>query len=419
MKKQFLKKNRYKIKKEKVQYIEKKPFLADKEIIFRSAGRAKVFNISHRLQVFTLFFMAVIFCWSGYSYHFYHIYDKIISKKDKELGKTRDAYVDLMTDVAALQKNLKDVVLSLDEAGNGLEELNGYKEQALVVEDKIKKITDSESWINGNDLNDKLSAKDALIKKNLVESENTQLKQKVVVLGSKIDQLQKTVKGLEDAEIAILDKIAVLSGKEIEQLKTSLNKINSSLKEKNRYFNPLANVKKAEGGAYIPSEIESKELTEKISSTFETIDSLANYKNALKNVPLGEPVYRYQLSSEFGTRSDPFKKHLAKHKGIDMRASFGSRVSAQAGGKVMTATYQKNGYGNVVEIDHGNGFSSKYAHLNKIYVKKGDVVKFNQAIGEVGHTGRATGNHLHYEVLYRGINVNPLTFVRLKNPNSI
>ena len=85
----------------------------------------------------------------------------------------------------------------------------------------------------------------------------------------------------------------------------------------------------------------------------------------------------------------------------------------------MTATYQKNGYGNVVEIDHENGFSSKYAHLNKIYVKKGDVVKFNQAIGEVGHTGRATGSHLHYEVLYRGINVNPLTFVRLKNPNSI
>lgn len=419
MKKQFLKKNKYKIKKEKVQYIEKKPFLADKEIIFRSAGRAKVFNISHRLQVFALFFMAVIFCWSGYSYHFYHISDKIISKKDKELGKTRDAYVDLMTDVAALQKNLKDVVLSLDEAGNGLEELNGYKEQALVVEDKIKKITDSESWINGDELNDKLNAKDALIKKDLVESENTQLKQKIVVLGSKIDQLQKTVKGLEDAEIAILDKIAVLSGKEIEQLKASLNKINSSLKEKNRYFNPLANVKKAEGGAYIPSEIESKELSGKISSTFETIDSLLNYKNALKNVPLGEPVYRYQLSSEFGTRSDPFKKHLAKHKGIDMRASLGSRISAQAGGKVITAGYQKNGYGNVVEIDHGNGFSSKYAHLNKIYVKKGDVVKFNQALGEVGHTGRATGNHLHYEVLYRGINVNPLTFVSLKNPNSI
>ena len=90
-----------------------------------------------------------------------------------------------------------------------------------------------------------------------------------------------------------------------------------------------------------------------------------------------------------------------------------------AGGKVLSAGYQNNGYGNIVEIDHGNGFSTKYAHLNKIYVKKGEIVDFNQAIGEVGHTGRATGNHLHYEVLYRGANVNPLTFVNLKSKKVI
>ena len=421
MKKHFLKKNKYKFKKQKVQYTEKKPFLADKEIIFRSSGRAKVFNISHNFQVFALCFLAALFCWSGYSYYFYHKSDRIISRKDRELGKTRDAYVDLMTDVAALQKNLSEVVHSLDEAGNGLEELDNYKEQALVVEDKIKQITDSESWINGDELENKLSAKDALIKKDLVENENNQLRQKVAALGTRIDELQKTVKGLEGAEIAILDKIAKLSGKEIEEIKTSLNKINSSLKEKGKYYNPLANIKKGEGGAYMPLDIkiESKELTDKLSSTFETLDTLVNYKNSIKNVPLGAPVYRYQLSSNFGARSDPFKKHLAKHKGLDMRSALGSRISAMAGGKVISAGYQKNGYGNIVEIDHGNGFSTKYAHLNKIYVKKGEQVKFNQAIGEVGRTGRATGNHLHYEVLYRGANVNPLTFVNLKNQNSL
>jgi murein DD-endopeptidase MepM/ murein hydrolase activator NlpD len=419
LKKQFLKKNKYKLKKPKVQYTEKKPFLADKEIIFRSAGRARVFNISHRLQIFALAFMAVVFCWSGYSYYFYHKTDRIISRKDRELGKTRDAYVDLMTDVAALQKNLKDVVQSLDEAGNGFDELNGYKEQALIVEDKIKKITDSESWIDGDELEDKLTVKDAIIKKDLVENENNQLKQRIMVLGTKIDELQKTVKGLEGAEIAILDKIAKLSGKEIEQIKDSLNKINSSLKEKNRYFNPLANIKKGEGGAYLPVEVENPELAKKMFETFNAIDMLTNYKDAFRNVPLGAPVYRYQLSSEFGTRSDPFKQHLAKHKGIDMRASLGSRVSAPADGKVISASYQNNGYGNIVEIDHGNGFSTKYAHLNKIYVKKGDQIKFNQAVGEVGHTGRATGNHLHYEMLYRGANVNPLTFVKLKSQNAI
>lgn len=419
MKKQFLKKNKYKVKKEKIQYTEKKPFLADKEIIFRSSGRAKVFNISHRLQVFALAFMAVILCWSGYSYYFYNVSEKIIHRKDKELGKTRDAYVDLMTDVAALQKNLKDVVQSLDEAGDGLEELNNYKETALVMEDKIKKITDSETWINGDELQDKLTTKDALIQKDLMETENNQLKQKVTDLGAKIKELQKTVKGLEGAEVAILDKIAKLSGEEIEQIKNSLNKINSSLKEKGRYFNPLANTKKSEGGSYIPVDIESKELNDKLSSTFEIIDTLTNYKDTMKNIPLGAPVYRYQISSNFGTRSDPFRNHLAKHKGLDMRASLGSRVSAMAAGKVLSAGYQKNGYGNIVEIDHGNGFKTKYAHLNKIYVKKGENVEFNQALGEVGHTGRATGNHLHYEVLYQNVNVNPLTFVNIKSLNSL
>ncbi len=419
MKKQFLKKNKYKIKKEKVQYTEKKPFLADKEVIFRSSGRAKVFNISHRLQVFALSFMAILLCWSAYSYYFYHVSDRIITRKDHELGKTRDAYVDLMTDVAALQKNLKDVVQSLDDAGSGFEELNNYKEKALVVEDKIRQITDSESWINGDDLENKLNFKDAIIKKDLVENENNILKQKVMVLGAKIDDLQKTVKGLEGAEIAILDKIAKLSGKEIDEMKDSLNKINSSLKEKNRYFNPLANVKKGEGGAYITVDIKSKELSDKLSATFDVIDTLTDYKEALKNVPLGTPVYRYQISSDFGTRSDPFRKSLARHKGLDMRSALGSRVSAQAGGRVLSAGYQSNGYGNIIEIDHGNGFSTKYAHLNKIYVKKGDIVKFNQALGEVGHTGRATGDHLHYEVLFRGTNVNPLTFVKIKSPNSI
>lgn len=421
MKKQFLKKNKYKFKKQKVQYTEKKPFLADKEIIFRSGGRAKVFNISHKVQVFALSFFLALFCWSGYSYYFYHKSDRIISRKDRELGKTRDAYVDLMTDVAVLQKNLSDVVQSLEDAGNGLEKLNNYKEQAHVVEDKIRQITDSESWINSEDLEDKLNIKDAIIKKDLIENENNHLRQQVALLATRIDDLQKTVKRLEGAEIAILDKIAKLSGKEIEDIKTSLNKINSSLKEKGKYYNPLANIKKGEGGIYVPLdfELKNKQLTEKLTLTFEKIDVLMNYKDSIKNIPLGAPVYKYQLSSEFGTRSDPFKKHLAKHKGLDMRSALGSRISAMAGGKVLSAGYQNNGYGNIVEIDHGNGFSTKYAHLNKIYVKKGEQIKFNQAIGEVGHSGRATGNHLHYEVLYRGTNVNPLTFVKLKNQNSL
>jgi len=416
LKRHLLKK--IKLRKEKVQYTEKKPFLADKEIIFRSGGRAKVFNISHRLQVLALAFVAMVFCWSGYNYYYYHISEKIISHKEKELGKTRDAYIDLMSDVTALQNNLKDVVSAIDKADNGLEEIKNYKEKAHDVEDKIKQIADSKSWINPDKIEERVSKKEALLQKDMIETENNMLRQKIENLGNNIKTLQNTVKGLESAEIAILDRISRLSGKEIEQIKDTLSQINKTLKGHGRYFNPLANIKEGRGGAYNPEteiKMDNKNLLHKISATFEQIDLLENYKSAIKSVPLGKPVYRGQLSSSFGVRQDPFKPILAKHKGVDLRAAKGSRISAMAEGKVVSAGYQNNGYGNIVVIDHGNGFITKYAHMNKIYVKKGDNVIYNQALGEVGRTGRATGNHLHYEIIYRGANLNPLTFIQIKN----
>lgn len=416
----YLKKHgKYRFKKPKVQYTEKKPFLADKEIIFRSGGRAKVFNISHNLQVFVLLFMTAVFCWSGYNYYFYHHSAKIIHKKDKELGETRDAYIDLMSDVTALQNNLRDVVASVEEAGDGLKEISEYKEKALLVEDKIKKIADSEAWIDQDKIEEKVTKKEALLQKDIALQENNTLKQKIGVLDDKLQNLQRTVKGLETAEIAILDKIEKLSGHEIDEIKSSLTEINKSLKVQKQYFNPLSNAKDGQGGTYAPLEgIEvGKDLQDKMSSVFEKIDLLDKYKSALRQVPLGAPVFKYRLSSTYGNRSDPFNKKLARHKGLDMSASLGSRVSAQAAGTVIAAGFYKNGYGNLVEIRHSNGFVTKYAHLHKIYVKKGDKVVYNQAIGEVGRSGRATGSHLHYEVLYNGRNVNPLTFVNIRSMN--
>lgn len=416
LKKHLLKKIR--LKKEKVVYTEKKPFLADKEIIFRSGGRARVFNISHRLQFFVLLFVAAVFCWSGYNYYYYQLSEKVISHKEKELDKTRDAYMDLMSDVTALQNNLKDVVSAVDEADDGLTEIKNYKEKAQNVEDKIKQIADSEAWIDQNKIEEKVSKKEALLQKDMVESENTMLRQKIEDLGGKIETLQSTVKGLESAEIAILEKISKLSGKEIERIKTSLSQINKTLKGHGRYFNPLANVKEGRGGAFVPEtdiKIENRKLLRKMSEVFAGIDLLENYKSALAGIPTGKPVYRGQISSSFGTRQDPFKPVLAKHKGIDLRAAKGSRISVMAKGKIVSAGYQNNGYGNIVVVDHGNGFVTKYAHMNRIYVKKGDEVVCNQALGEVGRTGRATGDHLHYEIIYRGANLNPLTFVQIKN----
>ena len=113
-------------------------------------------------------------------------------------------------------------------------------------------------------------------------------------------------------------------------------------------------------------------------------------------------------------RDDPFNSKKAGHKGVDLASRTGNKIKTQARGKVTRTRISNKGYGNLVEIDHGNGFTTKYAHLHVIYVKKGDYLEVGEDIGEVGNTGRSTGPHLHYEILYRGHPVDPMPFMQVK-----
>jgi murein DD-endopeptidase MepM/ murein hydrolase activator NlpD len=129
-------------------------------------------------------------------------------------------------------------------------------------------------------------------------------------------------------------------------------------------------------------------------------------------VPYRKPVLgEVEFSSGFGVRTDPFNGRPAMHTGLDFRASTGDPVRATANGKVESAGWS-GGYGRMVEIDHGNGLSTRYGHLSEINVKVGDPVKIGQIIGEVGSTGRSTGPHLHYETRIDGEAVDPQKFLR-------
>ncbi len=107
------------------------------------------------------------------------------------------------------------------------------------------------------------------------------------------------------------------------------------------------------------------------------------------------------ISSNFGLRADPFLEHQEVHNGLDFVAATGKNVYATGDGSVTLVKESRIGYGNEIFIDHGYGFGSSYAHLSQILVEEGQIVKRGQLIGKVGESGRATGPHLHYEVLYR------------------
>jgi murein DD-endopeptidase MepM/ murein hydrolase activator NlpD len=143
------------------------------------------------------------------------------------------------------------------------------------------------------------------------------------------------------------------------------------------------------------------------------LDSLMIVDSARKKLlPSVLPVEGGWYSSNYGWRVDPFNGVRAFHEGMDFMADTGTQARAAAGGVVAFSELHPQ-YGNMVEIDHGNGLITRYAHLSKRMVKAGDVVLSGGLIGQVGSTGRATGPHLHFEVRQNGAPLNPMRFLRL------
>jgi murein DD-endopeptidase MepM/ murein hydrolase activator NlpD len=133
-------------------------------------------------------------------------------------------------------------------------------------------------------------------------------------------------------------------------------------------------------------------------------------RELVQSVPLAQPTDRGWVSSRYGRRRDPFKKRRVRHAGLDISAPRGTPIYATAPGRVTKAGW--NGpYGRFVEIDHGFGFKTRYGHLKKLRVKRGQQVDYRHTIGTMGSSGRSSGTHLHYEIVYRGKTQDPAKFI--------
>ncbi len=156
------------------------------------------------------------------------------------------------------------------------------------------------------------------------------------------------------------------------------------------------------GGPYIPAEKASYD---------DLLKKVDDYLATIRMMPLGRPVSG-AISSPFGNRIDPFNGQKAFHEGVDIRADRGEKVYATACG-VITQAFKNGNYGNYVEIDHGNGYTTAYAHLQSFLVKPGESVEQGQIIGQVGNTGRSTGAHLHYEIRLNDRPINPAKYLKV------
>lgn len=180
-----------------------------------------------------------------------------------------------------------------------------------------------------------------------------------------------------------------------------------------RDVSPHAPSESAMGGPLLPPHAASATRFEDMLIRADRAIAQASLtRHVTARLPLSRPLStEHDITSSFGTRIDPFTRSFAMHSGIDFRAPTGTPVRATAPGKVIEAG-PNGGYGRMIEIDHGHGISTRYAHLSSIAVNEGDTIRKGQIIGAVGSTGRSTGPHLHYEIRIDEDASDPMRFLR-------
>jgi murein DD-endopeptidase MepM/ murein hydrolase activator NlpD len=201
-------------------------------------------------------------------------------------------------------------------------------------------------------------------------------------------------------------------------------RVSTAVGVKPEELKPIAKTPAGQGGPYVPVIGGRGASLDQLNGVVAALDIEADQRTDLFTllesrllesrlqalmIPNSKPV-DVEVGSGFGFRTDPFTGRGALHTGLDFPTESGTPVHAAAGGVVRTAGYHPE-YGNMVELDHGNGLVTRYAHNSKILVKGGDLIKRGQVISEVGTTGRSTGPHLHFEVLVDGVPQDPAKFL--------
>jgi murein DD-endopeptidase MepM/ murein hydrolase activator NlpD len=246
-----------------------------------------------------------------------------------------------------------------------------------------------------------------------VEKKDQFFRQNIDALASKLGQLQAQISRID----AIGERVATMTGIKPADLPKPA---------------PLNGAKPGSGGPYLPtplaifdavrsgSSLDAMSVT--INQITKTLDERADYLAMVESemlmqtvrtkvLPTNHPLNDGFMGSKFGARSDPFTGRSAMHEGIDFNAVTGTPILAAGGGQVIIAGPHSS-YGNYVDIDHGAGVVTRYAHASKLLVKEGDIVKQGQKIAEVGSTGRSTGAHLHFEVRVGEVAQDPLKFLQ-------
>jgi murein DD-endopeptidase MepM/ murein hydrolase activator NlpD len=249
------------------------------------------------------------------------------------------------------------------------------------------------------------------VEKQELAQRDRYMRENLDAMAEKVGDLQAKLLRLE----AVSERVAGMAGMKPDELKQI------EAEPKGASGGPLVSMLETRPSARTLDELDNQmgslqAMSERDSDLFTLIEShLFEKRLEALMVPSSAPVDG-PIGSGFGFRTDPFTHRPALHTGLDFPADPGTSILAAAGGVVLSAGPHPQ-YGQLVELDHGNGLVTRYAHTSRMLVKQGDLVKRGQKIAEVGNTGRSTGPHLHFEVLVEGVQQNPAKF--LSSPEAV
>ena len=374
--------------------------------------------------------------WSAFSSISYVLHYQVLAIKDNQIASGRLAYRSLLNEVSEYQKKFAAITLGLEEnhalmlnlvvrnaalqqnlrsVENQLTRTEQEREIVIAMRENLKgqlrEIENRTTALASRNfaLKDNLGTVEtdlqtALVERNEALFDGNRMRRQIKDLETRLGDLQEaeleSVQNLTDRAVAYVDsmeKVVELAGLAVDQL-----------------LGADTGVPKGQGGPFIeagPDALPANRLKANLTVLDTRLERSKALEEVMRRLPLTAPLDSFYVTSSFGKRRDPINKKWASHYGLDMGSTPRSPVYVGAPGVVTFAGWKGN-FGKLIEIDHGAGIKTRYGHLAKILVKKGQKVDFRQKIGLVGNTGRSTGAHLHYEVLFKRKAKNPMKFIQ-------
>ncbi|WP_272945016.1 M23 family metallopeptidase [Kordiimonas gwangyangensis] len=393
-------------------------YFPERQLFLRSEGRVRFLTIGSYTQMGMASALAIAAIWGAVTSYAYLTQDETIAHKNRTISTMSAQYQELSKDFSALELEVERRAQQLEMRQKFLEEfLNS--EPADAPDEAAQPVEASEEAAAGSDS----------VKKTSHNIDPDAGKATFVERLFGAGEAQAAVHSNIDRRISLLNRLQEMERRQREfaaklkaEAETKLASIETILgPTKLGTEDLLAKLDEsgvAQGGPYVPDATFEGVFADEDGAVFGDLISshirLEMVTNALNSFPVGKPAENYYLSSRFGRRVDPLKKTWANHPGLDLAGWPGTAIYATAPGKVVHAGWY-GPYGNMVEIDHGNGFRTRYGHMRKVRVKKNDEVTLGQRVGDMGKTGRVTGTHLHYEVWFDGSVRDPMPYLKAAN----